>query len=133
SMSISQYLLIWTGNLPEENPWYIRRTEGYWQVIAVLLIGLHFALPFLLLLSRPVKQDPRALAGIAGLVLVMRFLDVLWWVEPAFGGMTGFVLLDVAALVGVGGVWAWWVLRQLERPPVLPRVEAALAEGHGHG
>src|SRR5262249_21218435 len=131
---ISQFLLIWTGNLPEENPWYLRRTEQGWQVFAVLLIVLHFALPFLLLLSRAIKQDPRKLLGVAVLILVMRFLDMLWWMGPAFGQPPGFFLvLDVAAVVGVGGIWTWWFLRQLERRPPLPLIELALREPSNHG
>jgi hypothetical protein len=133
-MSISQFLLIWTGNLPEENPWYLRRTEGGWQFLAVLLIVLHFALPFLLLLARAIKEDPRKLLGVAVLVLVMRFFDVLWWIEPAFGQPPGFfLLLDVAAVVGVGGIGTWWFLRQLERRPPLPLIELALREPSNHG
>jgi hypothetical protein len=128
-MSISQFLLIWSGNLPEENPWYLRRIQDGWQVVAVALAALHFGLPFLLLLSRDVKEDPRTLGLVVGLILAMRFLDVLWWIEPAFGdGMYFYWLLDVAALVGLGGVWVWWFLRQLRQRPLLPLHEPALEE-----
>src|SRR5262249_54611005 len=98
-LSFSQFLLIWAENLPEEIPWYLRRVRGGWQWVAVLLILFQFGLPFLLLLSRDVKETPRSLAAVAVLVLGMRFLDVLWWVEAAFeGGMSFYRLLDVTAL-----------------------------------
>jgi hypothetical protein len=80
-LSFSQFLLIWAENLPDEIPWYLRRTRDGWQWVAVLLILFQFGLPFLLLLFREIKENPRGLAAVAVLVLVMRFLDVFWWVE----------------------------------------------------
>jgi hypothetical protein len=128
-VSFSQFLLIWAENLPEEIPWYLRRTRDGWQWIAVLLLLFQFGLPFLLLLFRDIKEDPRGLAAVAVLVLVMRFLDVLWWIEPAFaGGMSFYWLLDVAALVGLGGTWAWWFLGRLRQRSLLPLHDPYLPE-----
>src|SRR5205823_775342 len=104
-MSFSQYLLIWSENLPEEIPWYLRRTRQGWQAVAILLIVFQFSLPFVLLLSRDIKQSARALAAVAGMVLLMRFLDLLWWVVPAYSdGALACSVLAVAAWVGLGGV-----------------------------
>lgn len=129
-VTISQFLLIWIGNLPEENIWYLRRTQGGWQWLAGVLAVMHFALPFLLLLPRDLKSDARWLGAIAALILVMRFLDVLWWIEPAFGDrFLWFWLADVAALIGIGGVWAWWFLRQLQRCPIgVPELRSSEVE-----
>jgi len=129
-VSVSQFLLIWMANLREEIPWYLRRTRGGWQWLALLLVVAHFAVPFLLLLSRDVKEHRRRLLFVAGLVLIMRFLDLAWWIEPAYPleGRYYFWLLDVAALVGLGGVWSWWFLRQLQQRPLLPTHGPFLAE-----
>jgi hypothetical protein len=125
-LSFSQFLLIWSENLPEEIPWYLRRTRHGWQWLAILLVVFQFSLPFLLLLSREIKQDPRRLAGVALLVLVMRYLDVFWWIEPAFDdGVSLYVVVDLAALVGLGGIWIWHFLNQLGRLPWLPLHEPA--------
>src|SRR5262249_452999 len=132
-VSFSQFLLIWSGNLPEENVWYLRRIQGGWEYVALALAALHFGVPFLLLLSRDVKQDPRSLGVVVGIILAMRFLDVLWWIEPAFdGGLYFYWLLDVAALVGLGGVWLWWFLWQLQKRPLLPLHDPALTEAIHH-
>lgn len=119
-LSFSQFLLIWAGNLPEEIPWYLRRLEGGWQVIGVLLILFHFGLPFLLLLSRDIKRNRRTLAAVAGGVLVMRFVDVFWLIEPAFSRRYIYWLLDLVALAGVGGLWLAMFIRQLKQMPLLP-------------
>ena len=129
-LSFSQFLLIWSENLPEEIPWYLKRTRGGWLWLALLLVVFQFSLPFLLLLSREIKQDPRRLAAVALLVLVMRYLDVFWWIEPAFSdGVSFYVLLDLAALVGLGGIWVWYFLNQLGKLPLLPLHEPGLVEG----
>jgi hypothetical protein len=78
--------------------------------------------PFLLLLFRDVKENHAALLWVALGVLAMRFVDVLWWVEPAFphDGPAPFWLLDVAALVALGGVWVWWFAGRLRRVSLEP-------------
>jgi hypothetical protein len=124
-MSISQFLLIWSGNLPEEIPWYLRRGRGGWEWVSIALFLIHFAVPFLLLLSRSVKQNGPFLLAVAAGVLIMRFIDVLWWIEPAYGGENSasslFWLVDVIAFLSVGGFWMSWFLWQLQKRPLLPR------------
>lgn len=131
-LSFSQYLLIWSENLPEEIPWYLNRTHGGWQWLALVLVFFQFGVPFLLLLSRDVKENPRRLAAVALLVLAMRYLDMIWWIEPAFaGGVSFYVLVDIAALIGLGGVWIWYFLDQLGKLPLLPKGDIQLfAEGN---
>ncbi len=80
--SFSQWLIIWAGNLPEEITWYLDRIHGGWQTVALALVFLQFALPFLLLLSRDLKRDARKLVPVALLVLVMRYVDLYWMVAP---------------------------------------------------
>jgi hypothetical protein len=121
-MGFSQFLLVWVGNLPEETPWYLQRTRRGWEWLAVLLIVFHFAVPFLLLLQRGVKERPRYLAAIAVLVLGLHCLDVFWWVEPAYlhDGQYFFWLLDLAAVAAVGGLWVFCFLGELKQRPLLP-------------
>ena len=56
-LSFSQFLIIWSGNLPEETPYYLKRLAGGWQYFQLALILFHFALPFFLLLSRSLKRS----------------------------------------------------------------------------
>ncbi len=132
-VSFSQYLIIWAGNLPEEIPWYLRRLQGGWGWIGVALILLHFALPFLLLLPADANRNPRILATVAFLVVGMRVVDLFWLVRPVFTP-TGFAVhwLDLAAWVGLGGLWLWVFLWQLLKRPLLPRNDPDLAEAIEH-
>lgn len=121
-LAFSQFLLIWAGNLPDETPYYLKRMRGGWEWAGLALIVLHFAVPFLALLFRDVKENGSALLWVALGVLVMRFVDVLWWVEAAFphDDLGFFWLLDVAAVVALGGVWVWWFVGRLRRASLEP-------------
>jgi hypothetical protein len=128
-VAFSQYLIIWSGNLAEEIPWYIKRTAGGWRWIPPALIVGHFFLPFLLLLQRGVKQKSTKLACVAGAILVLRILDNYWLLVPGFGHAAAKVhWLDVAAIVGIGGLWCGAFLWQREKRPLLPFVVPEAAE-----
>jgi hypothetical protein len=133
-MQISQFLLIWSGNLPEETPWYLRRIRGGWEFVALVMVLLHFALPFLLLLSKDIKRNRRLLAAVALGLMVMRFVDVFWWIEPAYphDGQYLFWLLDLTAVAGLGGIWIWVFLWQLRKLPLLPVYDPSLEEALHH-
>jgi hypothetical protein len=129
-LSYSQFLIIWSGNLPEEIPWYLHRLHGGWQGVALALVVFQFALPFLLLLSRNLKQNPRQLGAVAAGLLLMRLVDVYWLVGPELhrgGGALGY-LLDLAALVGLGGLWFFAFTREVAERSLLPLGEPDLRE-----
>jgi hypothetical protein len=123
-VSFSQFLIVWSGNLPEEIPWYIQRLQGGWFWIALAIVLLQFAVPFLLLLSRSLKRNPDLLGPVATLILVMRMVDLFWLVAPdsAGHGAGGLHLhwLDFTAPIGVGGLWVAFFAWQLQRRPLLP-------------
>ncbi|MDQ3248531.1 MAG: hypothetical protein M3Q45_04910, partial [Chloroflexota bacterium] len=130
-LAFSQFLIIWSGNLPEEVVWYLARLEGAWVWIAILLVLFHFAVPFALLLSGRIKRNRRWLMQIAVMLLVADLLHLWWLVAPAFHpGDFHLHWLDLAAPVGIGGVWVavylWW----LRRRPLLPRQAPVDADPH---
>lgn len=134
--AFSQYLIIWSGNLPEEITWYIRRMHGGWGAVIVTIGILHFAAPFLFLLSRGVKRNPGKLVLIAVLVLVMRSVDLIWMLVPAFHHRM-WILMDVAALIGFGGLWLAFFTWQLGKRPLIPindpQFESTLEQMHAGG
>jgi len=132
--SFSQLLIIWSGNLPEEIPWYLNRFAGGWQYIGLGLVALHFALPFALLLSRDLKRNFNLLCSVAILVLVMRFVDLYWMVAPDFSKQRFTVSwMDFLMPVALGGIWLATFLWQLERRPLIPLGDPHLEEALEHG
>jgi hypothetical protein len=137
-LAFSQYLIIWGGNLSEEIPWYIRRMQGVWGVVGLLVILLNFALPFFLLLFRNVKRRKHSLLVVAVLLLVIRLVDMYWMVLPAFGGGNArLTWMNIALPLGFGGIWFAYFIRQLRRMPLLPahdaRMQVAIEQAAEHG
>lgn len=135
-LQFSQFLIIWQGNLKDEIPWYKTRAFGGWGPIAVILLLLHFAVPFVLLLQRPVKRRLRVLSVVAAWLVCLSVLDVYWLVVPGFeNDGPHFHPTDFFALIGIGGLWTAAFVWQLKQWPLLPlhdpRFEGALEHEHG--
>lgn len=126
--SFSQYFIIWSGNIPEGVSWYVERRHGSWPAVSVALVVLHFVVPFLLLLSRPLKRRAGSVAGVALLLLAMRWIDLSFQTGPSLGRHFSVHLLDVAAFLAVGGLWLALFLRELRRLPLLALGDPALAQ-----
>jgi hypothetical protein len=132
--SFSQFLIIWSGNLAEEIPWYVVRLHGGWEYVGLALVFLHFALPFALLLSREVKRSTELILGVSVVIIAMRFVDLYWLVMPDFHKDRFSVSwMDFAAPVAIGGIWLWAFTAQLNKRPLLPirdpNLEGALQHG----
>jgi hypothetical protein len=132
-VSFSQFLIIWSGNLPEEIPWYLERMRGGWGVLALLLIIGHFALPFALLLSRDLKRHAGLLSKVAVVIIGMRLVDLIWLVAPT-GEHHGFPVhwMDLAIPAGLVGVWLFFFARQLRSRPALPVNDPYFKEALAH-
>ncbi|MBC8106274.1 MAG: hypothetical protein H7Z14_06760, partial [Anaerolineae bacterium] len=139
-LSFSQFLIIWMGNTKEDVNFYAERGMGVvpngWRWLALFLIIFHFFVPFFILLSRDSKMRTRILMTVAGLLLIMRWLDIVWTIVPT--GDKRFTGVELAATAALGGIWLATFVRQLESVPLLPR-HAPLApagshdHAHGHG
>jgi hypothetical protein len=132
--SFSQFLIIWSANLPEEIPWYLKRMGGGWQWVGLALIFGHFVLPFVLLLSSDVKKNGRTLIGVAIAVIVMRIVDLFWNIGPMHHEEHfGVSWLDAVTPIALGGIWVALFLWQLQSRSLLPMGEPYLAEALEHG
>ena len=112
-IAFSQYLLVWGADLPREVGWFLPRLRGTWGLVAWSLVGLHFAVPFVLLLQRPIKRAPGRLAAVAALLLAMHYVELLWLVVPSRALAFGW--LDLAVPLGLGALWALACARLLGR------------------
>jgi hypothetical protein len=138
--SFSQLLIIWAGNLPPEIKFFTRRLYSGWQAVALVLVIFHFAVPFLLLLSRSFKREAKTLVWLASWLLFMRFVDLFWYIEPNFNSTLAWhwgYLLDIIVPVAIGGLWFAMFWRNLRSRPLLPAYDLHAQEfleyvGVGH-
>lgn len=126
-MSFSQYLLIWSANLPSEISFYVVRSHGGWWWMGNALIFFQFFVPFMLLLSSKTKRTPLLLAFTAGWILVMRVVDIYWIVMPAFRPMSfAFHWQDLAAFCAIGGLWCSGVFYMFMHSRFIPTHDARI-------
>jgi len=119
-IAVSQLIIIWSGDLPEEVVWYLERIQGGWLGVSIALGVFHFFLPFLILLSRGFKRNIGALIQVAVFLLIMRWVDLYWLAAPTFHHHLALHWLDLTTLLAIGGIWFSLFLGQLGNRSLLP-------------
>jgi hypothetical protein len=136
-LQFSQLLITWSGNLPEEIIWYIKRWNGgYGWASLILLVGL-FMLPFLMLLSQSIKKNSKTIAMVAIYIMIVRVVDVFVMVEPNFADVKdvhfSMSWLDITAPIGFGGLWLALFFANLQKGTLLPLGAPDLKKALNHG
>ena len=138
--NFSQFLIIWSGNIPEETGWYLVRMKGGWMIMGALLVLFHFAFPFLILLQQDFKRKAKWLAYMAVFILIMRLVDMFYLIGPnpridKTIEKGAFVLswMDFVAPVAIGGLWLWYFIGQFMKRPVVPVMDPFLENAVKHG
>jgi hypothetical protein len=126
--SFSQWLIIWAGNLPEEISFYLKRLNGGWGWIGLSLVLFDFVVPFAVLLSRPFKRNIRKLVWVAIGLIVMRYVDLFWIIEPNFSSTFRITIADIVVPIAIGGIWLWYFFRNLASLPLLPAYDQDAGE-----
>lgn len=128
-IAFSQFMLIWYANIPEETIWYAHRWHHGWEYVSILLAVGHFVLPFFLLLPRTVKRNRKAMTAIVIWMLFIHYVDLYWLVMPGFqsAGLQPH-LMDLLALLGVGGLFVAAYCRLALGPALIPTRDPRLAE-----
>jgi hypothetical protein len=129
-IAFSQLLLYWYGNIPEETAWFKNRLTGGWAYLSYGSILLHFALPFLGMMSRHVRRHRLGSFFWACWALGAHWLDITFLVMPNAGPLTPS--LAVAHVLGGLGMflifWSIVLVRASDVPLVAVR-DPRLPEG----
>jgi hypothetical protein len=135
--SFSQWLIIWAGNLPTEITFYMTRLHGGWETVGLFLVIFGFAVPFATLLSRPFKRNIRKLVWLASWIMIIRYIDLFWIIEPNFSKTMTITISDIVVPVAIGGLWLAYFFRNLGSLPLLPvydpQANEVLEPAHHHG
>ena len=131
--TFSQYLIIWSGNIPEFITYFVRRSEGRWNAIGLAVMLGQFFVPFFALLSPRIKAQPNLLIKICGWILVFRLIDMYYVIMPSMRPTPMPSIWDLVALVGLGGLWVFGFSKAVARAPLMPSYDPRLTEAaHAH-
>ena len=143
-LTFAEFLIIWSGNVPDEIPWYLARIRGGWWTIVSLDFICHWLIPFMLLLSRNLKRDKRRLAAVAIFMILARAVDFFWIIEPNFKDAAGNlhlagnigILAYLTVPVAVVALWGAYFCTTLMARPLVnindPHLEEILEPDHAH-
>jgi hypothetical protein len=141
-LGFAQFLIIWSGNLPEEIPWYLDRIRGHWGIIITLDFIFHWLIPFSMLLSRDIKRNKKRLTRVCQWMIFAKAFDLFWLIEPNFKDaarnlhFSWGILEYIAVPVTLVSFWiAFFCLRLKARPLVQtndPHVAEILEPEHAH-
>jgi hypothetical protein len=133
-LAFGQFLIIWSGNLPEEIPWYLDRIRGHWGVIITLDFIFHWLIPFTLLLSRDLKRNKKRLVRVCQWMVFARAFDLFWLIEPNFKDAArnlhfSWGILEYAAVpAAMTAFWVAYLCTQLKTRPLVQTNDPHLAE-----
>jgi hypothetical protein len=142
-LTFAEFLIIWSGNVPDELPWYLNRIHGGWWTICTLDFCCHWLIPFCLLLSRDIKRNKQKMIWITCFMLFARCVDMFWLIEPNFKGAAGnlvgeplSILAYITVPVTVLSLWSAYYMTQLMARPLIvvndPHLEEMLEPEHAH-
>jgi hypothetical protein len=133
-LAFSQFLIIWSGNLPEEIPWYLDRVTGGWGVIITLDFIFHWLIPFTLLLSRDLKRNKKRLVRVCQWMVFAKAFDLFWLIEPNFKDAArnlhfSWGILEYAAVpAAMTAIWVAYFCVELKKRPLVQTNDPHLAE-----
>lgn len=128
-LNVGELIILWSGNLPEEIEHYVIRMKTPWSQLVIGLTIFHFTLPFLYLLWKSNKRNPRRLAFAARWLLVTTLGVYFWYVLPPIRPEAPFFhWLDFTAPIGLLGLWLFVFLGTLKTRPLLPQKDPRFAE-----
>jgi hypothetical protein len=123
-MSVSQLILMYAGNLPDEQIWYTTRVAGVWSVVAWFIALGHFGVPFGFLVIRDAKRNRRTLGAICLLLLFAGYVNLFWFIQPDFPGDGAWsILYNLVLAIAIGGLWLAAFAWQLNRWPIVSPTE----------
>jgi hypothetical protein len=137
--ALSQWLIIWSGNLPDEITWYLNRTRGGWNLWGLAIIVFQFVVPFSMLLSRSRKASAQRLMRVAILLIIVRYVELVYYIMPNFPDSRGHFYYSwtyAVVPIGMAGLWLAYFFHNLRQRPLFavhdPHTKVLLKEGHEH-
>jgi hypothetical protein len=141
-LAFGQFLIIWSGNLPDEINWYLDRIRGGWGVIITMDFIFHWLIPFTMLLSRDLKRNKKRIVRVCQWMVFARAFDMFWLIEPNFKDaarnlhFSWGILEYIAVPVALFAFWVAYFCTRLKTRPLVqvndPHLAEILEPEHAH-
>jgi hypothetical protein len=141
-LNFGQFLIIWSGNLPNEISWYLDRIRGHWGVVITLDFIFHWLIPFTMLLSRDIKRNKKRLTRVCQFMIFAVAVNLFWLIEPNFPDaarnlhFSWGILEYIAVPVAMTAFWIAYFCTRLKTRPLVqvndPHLEEILEPEHAH-
>ncbi len=130
---IAQFLLIWYANIAEESIYFTRRLTPHFKYFFRTNIVMCFALPFLILMMRNAKRNPKVLLVAGSIILLGHWLDLFLMIMPGTVGESAQIgALEIGLTMTFAGVFIFWVLNNLSKRNLYPKNHPYLLESANH-
>jgi hypothetical protein len=141
-LNFGQFLIIWSGNLPNEIGWYLDRIRGHWGVIITFDFIFHWLIPFSMLLSRDIKRNKKRLTRVCQWMIFAAAFNQFWLIEPNFKDaarnlhFSWGILEYIAVPAAMTAFWVAYFCIQLKSRPLVqvndPHTAEILEPEHAH-
>lgn len=135
---VSQYILIWYANIPEETEYYVLR-HHHWNFIFFTNLALNWLVPFFGLMTRGAKRSTSRLKCVATILIIGHFIDLYLMIAPkifeenGIEHVSGFGIIQVLSWLGYLGLFILVVGTALSKNKLVSTGDPQLQEGiHFH-
>lgn len=129
---LSQFLLIWYANIPEETLYYVPRYLGSYKVLFFLNLIVNFLTPFLYLMTRNAKRNANSLRTIILVLAFGHWLDLYLMIMPGTVGDNFGFLMEIGFFLTYLGLFGYVVFNALSKAPLVPKNHPMLDESLHH-
>ncbi len=129
----AQFLLIWYANIPEESIYYYHRWQGFFKISWFANLVMNFLIPFLVLMTRNNKRNPKILTFVCIVILLGHWNDIYLMFTPgAIDTQAGIGPLEIGITMTFVGGFIYWVLTALSKKGLLAVKHPYIEESAHH-
>jgi len=128
-IAFSQYFLIYYATIPEETYWFYNRLNaGNWGYLGALMLFGRFIIPFVVLLGKRAKQNPKAVLSMSVLIIICHYIEFFWIAMPELHSSISFHWIDLFVLLAFSGLTVGLFFYYFSKKSMVPKNDPNLAE-----
>jgi len=133
-MWLSQYLLIWYANIPEETIYYVPRIMGEYKNYFYAELIINWLFPFLFLMWNRVGKNANAMLFVVLVLMTGQWVELYMSIMPNTIESHAITYIEVGSFIGFAGLFTWVVFWSLSKAPLIPKkhpyLQESIEDGH---